>query len=47
MSRRDTFLLILLLAAVIAGTVGCCAWLIVHLKPLLHLLLIVFLAASG
>lgn len=47
MSRRDTFLLILLLAAVIAGTVGCCAWLAVHLKPLLHLLLIVFLAASG
>lgn len=47
MSRRDTFLLILLLAAVIAGTVGCCAWLVVHLKPLLRLLLIVFLAASG
>ena len=47
MSRRDTFLLILLLAAVIAGTVGCCAWLVIHLKPLLHLLLIVFLAASG
>lgn len=47
MSRRDTFLLILLLAAVIAGTVCCCAWLVVHLKPLLHLLFIVFLAASG
>ena len=47
MSHRDTFLLILLLAAVIAGTVGCCAWLIVHLKQLIHLLLIVFLAASG
>ena len=47
MSRRDTFLLILLLAAVIAGTVGGCAWLVVHLKPLAHLLLIVFLAASG
>lgn len=47
MSRRDTFLLILLLAAVIAGTVGCCAWLVIHIKPLAHLLLIVFLAASG
>lgn len=47
MKHRDAFLLALLLAAVIAGTVGCCAWLVVHLKPLLHLLLIVFLAASG
>lgn len=47
MSRRDTFLLILLLAAVIAGTVGGGIWLIVHLKQLIHLLLIVFLAASG
>ena len=47
MSRRDTFLLILLLAAVVAGTVGCCAWLVVHLRPLAHLLLIMFLAASG
>lgn len=47
MSRRDTFLLILLLIATIAGAVGCCAWLIVHLRPLAHLLLIVFLAASG
>lgn len=47
MSRRDTFLLVLLLAAVIAGTVGGCAWLFVHLKPLLHLLLVLFLAASG
>lgn len=47
MSRRDTFLLILLLAAVIAGTVGCCAWLVIHLRPLAHLLLLLFLAASG
>lgn len=47
MSRRDTFLLILLLIATVAGTVGGCAWLIVHLKQLIHLLLIVFLAASG
>ena len=47
MSRRDTFLLILLLIAVVAGTVGGCAWLVVHLKPLAHLLLVLFLAASG
>lgn len=47
MSRRDTFLLILLLIATVAGTVGGCAWLVVHIKPLLHLMLIVFLAASG
>lgn len=47
MSRRDIFLLILLLIATVAGTVGGCAWLVVHLKPLAHLLLIVFLAASG
>lgn len=47
MSRRDTFLLILLLIAVVAGTVGGCAWLVVHLKPLAHLLLLLFLAASG
>lgn len=47
MSRRDTFLLTLLLIAVVAGTVGCCAWLVIHLKPLAHLLLLLFLAASG
>lgn len=47
MSRRDTFLLILLLAALVIGIVGCCAWLVVHLKPLARLLLIMFLAASG
>lgn len=47
MERHDMFLLVLLLAAVIAGTVGCCAWLVVHLKPLAHLLLLLFLAASG
>lgn len=47
MSRRDTFLLILLLIATVAGTVGCCAWLVTHLEPLLHLLLIMFLAAAG
>lgn len=47
MSRRDTFLLILLLAAVIAGTVGGGIWLIIHLKPLAHLLLLLFLIASG
>ena len=47
MSRRDTFLLILLLAALVIGIVGGCAWLVVHLKPLAHLLLVLFLAASG
>jgi len=47
MSRRDTFLLILLLIATVAGTVGGCVWLAVHLKPLAHLLLIMFLAAAG
>lgn len=47
MERRDVFLLALLLVAVVVGIVGCCAWLVVHLKPLAHLLLIVFLAASG
>lgn len=47
MSRRDTFLLVLLLAALVIGIVGCCAWLVVHLKPLAHLLLLLFLAASG
>mgnify|MGYP005756149073 CR=1 FL=1 len=47
MSRRDTFLLILLLAALVIGIVGGCAWLVVHLNPLAHLLLVLFLAASG
>lgn len=47
MSRRDTFLLILLLAALVIGIVGGGIWLIIRLKPLAHLLLIVFLAASG
>lgn len=47
MSRRDTFLLILLLVALTAGIVGGGIWLIVHLKPLAHLLLLLFLAASG
>lgn len=47
MSRRDTFLLILLLAALVIGIVGGGIWLVIHLKSLAHLLLIVFLAASG
>ena len=47
MSRRDTFLLILLRIATVAGTVGGCAWLITHLEPLAHLLLLLFLAVSG
>ena len=47
MSRRDTFLLILMLIALVIGIVGGGIWLIVNLKPLGHCLLIVFLAASG
>lgn len=47
MSSRDTFLLALLLTALVIGIVGGGIWLIVNLKPLTHLLLIVFLAASG
>lgn len=47
MSRRDTFLLILLLAALVLGIVGGGIWLIVNLKPLAHLLLLLFLIASG
>ena len=47
MERRDVFLLALLLAALVVGIVGGGIWLIVNIKPLAHLLLIVFLAASG
>lgn len=47
MSRRDTFLLALLLAALVIVIVGGGIWLIVNLKPLAHLLLLLFLAASG
>lgn len=47
MSRRDTFLLALLLAALVIVIVVGGIWLIVNLKPLAHLLLIVFLSASG
>lgn len=47
MKHRDAFLLALLLAALVIGIVGGGIWLIVNLKPLAHLLLIVFLAASG
>ena len=47
MERRDAFLLVLMLIATVAGIVTGCAWLITHLKPVAHLLLILFLAASG
>ena len=47
MERHDMFLLALLLAALVIGIVGGGIWLIIHLKPLLHLLLIMFLAAAG
>ena len=45
--KREIIPLILLLAVLLAVIVIGCAWLIVSIKPLLHLLLIVFLAASG
>lgn len=47
MEHRDAFLLALLLAALVIGIVGGGIWLIIHLKPLAHLLLIMFLAAAG
>lgn len=47
MDRRDVFLLILLLVAVVVGVAGCCVWLAVNLVPFVRLLLLVFLAASG
>lgn len=47
MERHDMFLLALLLAALVIGIVGGGIWLIIHLKPLAHLLLLLFLIASG
>lgn len=47
MDRRDMFLLALLLSALVIGIVGGGIWLIVHLKPLAHLLLLLFLVATG
>lgn len=47
MERHDMFLLALLLAALVIGIVGGGIWLVVHLKPLAHLLLLLFLAAAG
>lgn len=47
MSSRDTFLLALLLTALMICIVGGGIWLIVNLKPLTHLLLLLFLAAAG
>lgn len=47
MKHRDAFLLALLLAALVIGIVGGGIWLVVHLKPLAHLLLLLFLAAAG
>lgn len=46
MERRDAFLLALMILALTTGVVGGCAWLILNLKPLAHLLLLLFLAAS-
>lgn len=47
MTNREIVTLILLLAVLLAVVVIVCAWLVIHIKPLAHLLLIVFLAASG
>ena len=47
MDRHDMFLLALLLAALVIGIVGGGIWLIIHLKPLTHLLLLLFLVATG
>lgn len=47
MSRRDVFLFVLLLVALVVGVVGCCLWLIAHIGPLCGLLLLFFLIASG
>lgn len=45
--NRDAILLIILLILLVAGIIGGWLWLIINIKVLLHLLLIVFLAASG
>lgn len=45
--NREIVTLVLLLAVLLAVVVIGCAWLVVHLKPLAHLLLLLFLAASG
>ena len=45
--KREIIPLVLLLAALLSVIVIGCAWIITHLKPVAHLLLIVFLAASG
>lgn len=47
MTNREIVTLILLLAVLLAVVVIGCAWLIVNIKPLAHLLLIAFLATSG
>ena len=46
MMNREIVTLILL-AVLLAVVVIGCAWLIVNIKPLAHLLIIMFLAASG
>lgn len=47
MNRRDGFLLILLLIALVVGVVAGCLWLIAHLGSLCGLLLLFFLIAAG
>lgn len=45
--NRDAILLIILLILLVAGIIGGWLWMIINIKVLLHLLLIMFLAASG
>lgn len=45
--NRELVPLAVMLILLVAGVVSGGLWLISHLKPLLHLLLLLFLAASG
>lgn len=45
--NRELITLAVMLILLVAGVVSGGLWLISHLKPLLHLLLLLFLAASG
>jgi hypothetical protein len=45
--NRELVPLAVMLILLVAGVVSGGLWLVSHLKPLLHLLLLLFLAASG
>jgi hypothetical protein len=45
--NRELVPLAVMLILLVAGVVSGGLWLVSHLKPLLHLMLILFLAASG